>query len=519
MKKRKQGLYAVIDIGSHSIRMTIGEIVRKGCFKTIEHLWVPVLIGKDTFSKGVVSSQTVRDLINVIKQYLEVMKSYQIEDYKAIATSSLRGASNADAVMERVFNATGIRIEIIEPLQEIQYYYHSARKLLKDRYGFLQGNSLILSIGGGSTQIMLLVKGKIAFTQSYNQGTLRLLRSYDLPERFFEYALSPITINFINNMKNYPEIQGIDCIVALNDDLIRLLGSIDEDKEVEDVYRINSLRFKSLCKEIENLTVEEINKKYSLNENVAGTTLMALLMTAKFFALTDAKDILFPNISMSGAILEYLTCHDDSEQERTFNEELRDHIISSAIYLGRKYHFSEEHSMHVKKLALSLFDNIKETFGLPESERMYLEVSAILHDIGAFVNPSSHHKHSQVLIISSEIFGLSKSEMNLISLISRYHRKSPPKPSHIEYMALPMHERVIVSRLAAILRVADALDNIHNQVAEDITVNLLDTKCEIQVKMRIGEIEYFDIIKSAVKSKGDLFELFFGVPISMEIKV
>jgi exopolyphosphatase/guanosine-5'-triphosphate,3'-diphosphate pyrophosphatase len=124
-----------------------------------------------------------------------------------------------------------------------------------------------------------------------------------------------------------------------------------------------------------------------------------------------------------------------------------------------------------------------------------------------------------VLIISSEIFGLSKSEMNLISLISRYHRKSPPKPSHIEYMALPMHERVIVSRLAAILRVADALDNIHNQVAEDITVNLLDTKCEIQVKMRIGEIEYFDIIKSAVKSKGDLFELFFGVPISMEIKV
>ncbi|OHD54723.1 MAG: hypothetical protein A2Y33_01745 [Spirochaetes bacterium GWF1_51_8] len=519
MRKRKQGLFAVIDIGSHSIRMTIGEIVRKGSFKTIEHLWVPVLIGRDTFSKGVVSNQTVRDLINVIRQYQEVMKSYQVEDYKAIATSSLRGASNADAVMERVYNSTGIRIEVIEPIQEMEYYYYSVKKTLKDRYGFMQGNTLILSIGGGSTLIMLLVNGKIAFTQSYNQGTLRLLRSYDLPERYFDYALSPVTLNFTNSLNNYPDIGLIDTFVVLNDDLIRLIEAIGEDREVEEVFRFSSARFKSICGAVEDKTIEEINKKYSLNENVAGTTLMALLMTKKFFALTEAKDLIFPDLSMSQAVIERETYHDDEDNGQAVSEELRENIVSSAVYLGRKYRYAEDHSLHVTKLALSIFDQIMDIYGMPFGERLYLEVAGILHDIGTFVNPSSHHKHSQVLIASSEIFGLTQSDMNIISLIARYHRKSPPKPSHIEYMALPMNLRVIVSRLSAILRVADALDNIHTQIIEDVKVSILDTRCEMLVKIKIGKIEYFDIIKNAVKSKGDLFELFFGVPISLEIKV
>ena len=111
--KNKNKLIAVIDIGSHSIRLFIGSIVRKGYFKDIENLWVPILIGKDTFSKGIISNQTIREVITVMKNFKEVIDGYKIDLVKAIGTSSIREAANADVLIERILNATGIRIEII----------------------------------------------------------------------------------------------------------------------------------------------------------------------------------------------------------------------------------------------------------------------------------------------------------------------------------------------------------------------------------------------------------------------
>ena len=101
-----------------------------------------------------------------------------------------------------------------------------------------------------------------------------------------------------------------------------------------------------------------------------------------------------------------------------------------------------------------------------------MEVAAILHDIGRFIRPSSHHKHSQYLIQNIELVGLTNSELKLISLIARYHAGSAPSEKHTDFQKLSPKNKTLFRNLAAILRVADALDHEHKEHVHSVMVCL-----------------------------------------------
>ena len=103
-------------------------------------------------------------------------------------------------------------------------------------------------------------------------------------------------------------------------------------------------------------------------------------------------------------------------------------------------------------------------------DRLLLEVAALLHDIGIFVSLRGHHKHAQYILSVSEIFGLSRDDMAVISNVARYHRRGVPNKSHLPFMALDSEDRVLVNKLGAILRVANALDADHLQKVRDVRV-------------------------------------------------
>ncbi len=123
--------------------------------------------------------------------------------------------------------------------------------------------------------------------------------------------------------------------------------------------------------------------------------------------------------------------------------------------------FDEGHATHVADLAVSLFEQLSGLHGLEDDDRRTLMAAAILHDIGAFVSYKRHHKHSLYLISQSELPGFSEREMLAVANVARYHRKGEPDPTHEGYAALDGDEQVRVRKLAAILRLADALDREH----------------------------------------------------------
>ena len=124
----------------------------------------------------------------------------------------------------------------------------------------------------------------------------------------------------------------------------------------------------------------------------------------------------------------------------------------------------------VHQLAVQIYDGIKELHGFFQHERLLLEVAAILHDIGRLIRPSSHHKHSQYLIQNIELVGLTNSELKLICLIARYHAGLAPSEKHTGFQKLSPKNKTIVRNLAAILRVADALDREHKEHVHSVMV-------------------------------------------------
>ena len=180
--------------------------------------------------------------------------------------------------------------------------------------------------------------------------------------------------------------------------------------------------------------------------------------------------------------------------------------IKHALALASSLSYEEEHSRQVSKVALMLFDELRELHSLGEREKLLLEVGSLLHDIGWVEGKTSHHKKARDIILKSKILGLSREEHVKVALIARYHRKALPRKDHGYYSKLSKESKNIVRILASFVRLADGLDRTHLSLVQDI-------KCRIQVKkivLHIRKNGYSEIDEFTGKKKADLFEDVFG---------
>lgn len=143
---------------------------------------------------------------------------------------------------------------------------------------------------------------------------------------------------------------------------------------------------------------------------------------------------------------------------------------------------------------------------MTDAHRLYLQVAAILHDIGMFISSRSHHRHSQYLISQVDLFGLRRHELEIIANIARYHRRALPQQSHASFIALDRDERMIVSKLGAILRVANALDKEHSQKLADLKVTMEGD----QLVLQTGNMADLTMERLALASRSDFFTQVFG---------
>ena len=157
-------------------------------------------------------------------------------------------------------------------------------------------------------------------------------------------------------------------------------------------------------------------------------------------------------------------------------------------------------------MAVRLFDQFQGEHGLGSRERLLLEVAALLHDVGIFINLRGHHKHAQYILSVADLFGLTREDMAVIGNVARYHRRAVPQRSHLPYAALDPDTRVVVNKLAALLRVANALDADHLQKVRDVRAVEEDGNWALEVE---GGTD-LTMERLAVSSRSDLFTEVFG---------
>ena len=168
--------YAAIDIGSNAVRLLIKKVSHnentgEDKFSKVLLLRVPLRLGFDVFEQGEISPVKEERMRRLMKAYRHLMKIYEVESFRACATSAMRDAKNGKNIIKKIKKSTGINIEIIDGQEEAQMIYNNHLECKEDQ----NGNYMYVDVGGGSTEVNLMVDGKLVYSKSFNIGTVRIL--------------------------------------------------------------------------------------------------------------------------------------------------------------------------------------------------------------------------------------------------------------------------------------------------------------------------------------------------------
>jgi exopolyphosphatase / guanosine-5'-triphosphate,3'-diphosphate pyrophosphatase len=500
---------AVIDIGTSSIRMAIAEIDSAGGVRTLETLSQAVNLGKDTFTKGSIEKATIEKCVEILKSYRQRLREYQIsreDQIRVVATSAVREALNRLAFIDRVYIATGIQVEPIDEAEVNRITYLGVAPFLNAERSLAEAHTVVVEVGGGSTELLVVRNGDVIFSHTYRLGSLRLrqtLESYGAPAG----KLRSI-------MQNQIERTVEEVVAQLPDEMPRALIALGGDMRYAasqllstwNADRLGKLRLSLLegfTDKILNMSVDKLVKTHHLPYPEAETLGPALLAYLTLARSAKLDHVYISNVNLRDGLLQEMA------HRGQWNEAFVNQIIRSAVELGRRFDFDEAHSMQVAHLCRQLFRALQDDHHLDPKYGVILYIAAVLHEIGLFIASASHHKHSLYIINNSEIFGLSRKDVRLVGLVARYHRRASPKPAHPGYALLDRESRVIVSKLAAILRVADALERSHSQRISEIRCKREPGRLVITVP----KVDDLSLEQLALMQKGSFFEETFGMKV------
>lgn len=501
---------AVIEIGSTGIRLLVAQITEDNKRNILDRSELPVSIGRDVFTKGSISRETLLQCIQILNRFAEQLEGWGIfkDEVTVIGTSAVREAANKDPFVDRIKVKTGFTIKVIDGIEENRLMYLAVNECLKEEnIKTREKNAVILEIAGASTEIMLIEKGKMAAAHTLRLGTViieqqfhSLMGSLDDSKRYIEEFIA----NTKGSLDNELNLEKIQQFIALGSDM--RLASLFIGKPVSTyLWEIKRDDFEKFVDEIQHYTIDECIDRFKMNYSEAQTLQISLLTYKMFVRLTNVQTIIVPETSIREGLLISQTQERNEELDREFNLQ----IIASAKNLLTKYKGDTKHAEYVKNLCLKFYDKLKDELGLPQKAKLLLEVSSILHDIGMFISAHNHNLHGHYIIEHSEIFGLSRDERSIVAQIISYHRGNKKPSDDEEFKLLSRQDRMTILKLSAILRVCDALDRSHLQKLKNFTMNISNESFTIRVKENSNLL----LEQKAISEKGDLFENVFGYKI------
>src|SRR3954470_8297563 len=504
---------AVIDIGTSSVRMAVAEITTAGQVRQLETLSQAVNLGKDAFISGAISKATIEECVRVLKSYRRILKEYQIENpsqVRVVATSAVREATNRLAFVDRVYIATGFQVEPLDEAEVIRITFLGVQPFLLSDPTLVQGRGLVTEVGGGSTELLLVKGGDVVYSHTYRLGSLRLretLEALRAPTLKVRHIIETHIHRNVAEVGEHVSRDGPIELIAMGGDVRFAVRQLQPEWDGRILARLPMKGLEEFTNKILGQSEDRIVRKYRLSYPEAetlGPALLAYVLLAKELELSS---VLVSNANLRDGLLTEMAASD------AWSKEFSKQIVRSATDLGRKFNFDEAHAAHVAQLCSTLFNRLKEEHQLSPRYEVILQIAALLHEIGLFVSNRSYHKHSMYLIRNSELFGLGKKDLLLAAIVARYHRRASPQPTHEGYATLDRDERVAVSKMAAILRIAIALDESRSQRIHELVCSREDSRLVISVPL----VEDLSLEQLSLKQNSSLFEDTYGLPVLLRM--
>jgi exopolyphosphatase / guanosine-5'-triphosphate,3'-diphosphate pyrophosphatase len=509
---------AVLDVGSNTVHLLVVDGRSDGTFTVVGRERETLRLAEAAFPTMSLPDEAVQRLVGTARRMREVADELGAGALVGFATSAIREARNGLEALGRVRDATGVTIEVLPGVEEARLTYLAERRWT----AFSARRLVVVDIGGGSLEVAAGEAEAPELAESLPLGATRLQRRFvrSDPVRPEELvALRVHALNLLGPLAGRIRERPFDVACATSK-TFRSLGRIAHalpevptpahafgfagiDGQTAPVLSREALDV--VAGVLAGTSARERSRMAGLDElraanAVAGSQVAALVMQA--FGLREL--VLAPWALREGVILEALAGVDHAVQAAGPDPRRR-----AVLDFARRHAWDEPHCRQVTALALSLFDQTAELHGLGPVERELLEAAGLLHDVGFAVAQSSHHKHSLYLIRNADLDGWSPRELLLVANLARYHRKALPSERHADFMALDEPDRVVVRKLAALLRVADGLDADHFQVVEQVVVVPGGRSLRLELRAR----DEPDLDVWAAERNADLFALEFGLPL------
>lgn len=284
-------IFAAVDIGSNAMRLLFCrayDLGGKAHFSKEELIRLPIRLGEDVFLNGKISPRKADKLVTAMRGFHELIKVYEVDGYRAVATSAMRDASNSAEVIERIKNETGLEVEIIDGKLEAQLVFSNhIEQMLNPRHAYLY-----IDVGGGSTELTLYFNQKVIAAKSFNIGTVRML-------------LDKVDKNEWDNMKDW---------LKKNTNGVRPLHAIGSGGNINKIFKMTKKQNENLSYQ-KLKSVHEMLNSYTLQERIdvlglkpdrADVIVHASKIFTTIMKTADIEDIFVPQIGLSDGIVHDL---------------------------------------------------------------------------------------------------------------------------------------------------------------------------------------------------------------------
>ena len=473
---------AAIDLGTNSFHVIIVDIFSDGSFRRIDDLKEMVELAKGGLGKRLADDAFQRG-IEALKKIKVLCDSYNVDRILAYATSAIREAENGGEFVQAAIDEAEIKINAIPGQVEAELIGYAVQHGIK----MTKEPSLIVDIGGGSVEFILANAAEFFFTISKKVGVSRMTDIFKPEDPITKENIAELESFYAKELKDIVEAAKgytFHTIIGSSGTMQCIGSMVAARKGLPVDVTLNELTFSAqdyfeFYDEFITLNEEERAKVSGMDEKrlrFINTGVVLVRYLLKKFSIKQIK--ISTQALREGIIIRYLR---KEMIGLSWSGEFADPRKRSVFELLRRCNWHDKHSRHVAKLSLIIFDELKELLELEKEDRELLELAAYMHDIGYLISHSAHHKHALYLIRNADLKGFRQDEIEIMAHVARYHRRSTPKPRHTDFWNLGRVMRGRITKLAAILRVADGLDRSHFQNVQDLRVDVFKDEVRLLI--------------------------------------
>jgi exopolyphosphatase / guanosine-5'-triphosphate,3'-diphosphate pyrophosphatase len=499
---------AAIDAGSNAIRLVIARVESPSRLRVIEAERYPLRLGRRVFIQHRFDKQAIEQAVKAFRHFRSLMDLHDVSLYRAVATSAVREAANQGTFLNRIYDASRIKLEVIDGEEEARL----VRRAVESAVPGDRKPPVMADLGGGSLEISIAKRGEQQ-NLPLPLGVVRLMELFRV-DGAISAEQARLIRSYVRSMlqRRASSISATRSGVAATGGNAEALALLAPGPALHGIRTLDLTLLHRKLPQLLGANVRERMKLFHIRKDRAEVIAIGALVLTTLGQRLHVNRFLVPGVGVKdGVLLDLLRApRTKTGQQRSAEESL----LASARSFAERFGSDARHSEAVRQLAVSLFDQLQPLHKMGTEMRLVLQVAAATHDIGHIIGERLHYKHAEYLVRNGDIPGLDPARRNMAGCIVRYHSEryhSEPGPSadHKLFNSFPRKQQLQIRALIALLRVADALDFEHHQQVTGIQVGVRKKSIHVRVHMKRAS----EIVLWAASRKARLLESVLDRPI------